>query len=357
MGAARNASDGGCVRYDGLMLNQSEHPSNPRFSGRIPRLLIAVFLLAGASLVFWPLLKQAPAGLTFYGNVDIREVDLAFRQAGRLSRMAFEEGDSVAAGAELATLDAGPFEQRRQEAEALLDEASANLQRLTRGFRPQEIAQSAESLKYAEATLAYSEQELLRQQAAVHSGATTRQTLDQARTARDQALASVQTARADLSLKREGYRIEEIDAARARQQSAKARLAEAETALEDTRLVAPSSGTIQARIKEPGSMINQSTPVYTLSLLSPAYVRAYVSELDLAKAVPGTAVTLSCDSCSRSYHGTLGFVSPRAEFTPKSVETTDLRTDLVYRVRITVQDPDAGLRHGMPVSIVMGTAP
>ena len=104
-------------------------------------------------------------------------------------------------------------------------------------------------------------------------------------------------------------------------------------------------------------MVGPSSPVYTISLTHPSYVRAYVSETELAEARPGREVTLSCDSCRNTYHGTIGFVSPRAEFTPKSVETTDLRTDLVYRLRITVNDADEALRHGMPVTIQLAKEP
>jgi HlyD family secretion protein len=104
-------------------------------------------------------------------------------------------------------------------------------------------------------------------------------------------------------------------------------------------------------------MVSPSSPVYSLSLKNPVYLRAYVSETELAKAIPGIQVKVSCDSCSKTYQGTIGFVSARAEFTPKTVETTDLRTDLVYRVRITVTDADEGLRHGMPVTITTQEKP
>jgi len=98
-------------------------------------------------------------------------------------------------------------------------------------------------------------------------------------------------------------------------------------------------------------MVNATTPVYSLSLRDPVYLRAYVSEPHLGWLVPGAAVTVHTDSSAKVYQGRIGFISPRAEFTPKSVETTDLRTDLVYRLRIVVPDADDGLRQGMPVTI------
>jgi HlyD family secretion protein len=113
---------------------------------------------------------------------------------------------------------------------------------------------------------------------------------------------------------------------------------------------------VLTRVREPGSMVSAAAPVYTLSLRDPVYVRAYVGERQLGQVVPGTAVTVRSDSSDKTYQGQVGFVSPRAEFTPKSVETTELRTDLVYRLRIVVADPDDALRQGMPVTIQVGNA-
>ena len=316
-----------------------------------PRHWLLAGLLVGLSILILRSIWTQPKGPVWYGNVDIREVNLSFRQSGRLIDTAFEEGDAVVEGAEVARLDPIPFEHRRDEAQAALAEAKAHWNHLSRGYRAQEIIQAQAGVKQAEAALLFATQEWTRQSAGVPTGATTRQSTDQARTSKEQATAQLASARADLSLKQEGYREEDIAAAKARVDQADARLSDAETALNDTRLLAPHDGIIQARIHEPGSMINAATPVYSLSLAKPVYVRAYVSEPDLAEAVPGRSVLVHCDSCPRPYRGQLGFVSPRAEFTPKSVETTDLRTDLVYRVRITIADPDGALRHGMPVTI------
>jgi HlyD family secretion protein len=98
-------------------------------------------------------------------------------------------------------------------------------------------------------------------------------------------------------------------------------------------------------------MLAQGAPVYTLSLRDPVYVRAYVAEPDLGRVVPGREVWLTTDSSTQRYRGQIGFVSPRAEFTPRTVQTLELRTDLVYRLRIVVHDADSALRQGMPVTV------
>jgi HlyD family secretion protein len=160
------------------------------------------------------------------------------------------------------------------------------------------------------------------------------------------------------SLMQEGARQEDIRAAAASLAAAEAARAQAETALEDTRLLAPADGIILARVLEPGSMVTPQNPVYTLALPNPVYIRAYAAETQLGQVAPGTPVRVTTDSSAKVYAGKVGFVSPRAEFTPKSVETTALRTDLVYRLRIVVPDGEEGLRQGMPVTIdVLQPAP
>lgn len=315
-------------------------------------MITGTFIVVTLTYLFGkPFFTPEAEPLTLYGNVDIREVEMAFRQGGRLSKMYFDEGDSVPEGALLGELDPAPFEQHRDEARAILKEAGASLDRLQNGFRPQEIAIAEASVKQTDAVLAFAQSEYARQKAVVHTGASTRQSLDQSQSSLDQAKAQSLSARQDLSLKREGFRAEDIAAAMARVENAEATLREAETALEDCRLISPSAGIILARVKEPGSMVSPASPVYAVSLTQKQYVRAYISETELAEARPGRSVTVACDSCKKTYHGTIGFVSQKAEFTPKSVETTDLRTDLVYRVRIIVGDSDESLRQGMPVTI------
>ena len=163
-----------------------------------------------------------------------------------------------------------------------------------------------------------------------------------------------------------GFRSEEIAAAEAAAGAAEAGVGASEAAvlqadaavktaeirLADTELKSPSDGIVITRALEPGSIIQAGPTVMTLSLEKPVWVRAYVHEPQLGKFPPGTRVTLRTDgNPDHVFHGTVGFVSPRAEFTPKSVETEELRTSLVYRLRIVVEDSDGSLRQGMPVTV------
>lgn len=317
------------------------------------RVIIVAAIAAGAAAGYWWSHRDhgEDGPLRLYGNVDIREVELAFRQPGRLVKTAFEEGAAVKPGDVMAELDAQPYREALAVAEAEVQRARAELDKLRRGNRPQEIAQAQESVRQAEAVFANAQSDFKRQSALAASGSASPRVADAARSARDQAEAALASARQALTLRKEGFRREDIAAAAAHLAAAEAAAAQSRTALADTRLLAPAKATVLARVREAGSMVNASAPVYALSLRDPVYIRAYVSEPDLGRVVPGTRVTVRTDSSDKVYEGEIGFVSPRAEFTPKSVETTDLRTDLVYRLRIVVANADEGLRQGMPVTI------
>lgn len=322
--------------------------------------LVIVALVAVVAGWMWTQrAKDNTDSLFLYGNIDIREVQLAFRQPGRIAEMIFDEGDSVTAGTPMATLDAVPYKNSLAAAEAGVLMAQAELAKLRRGLRPQEIAQAREALEQAQSVATDAKRNYRRQSKLLQSGSSSQQTVDTALAARDQAIAAVNAARAALSLANEGFRSEDIAAAEARLAAAQAAQAQAATALADTELVAPSSGTVISRLREPGSMVTSQNAIYNLSLDSPVYVRAYINEPNLGLIAPGDCVKVYSDSSEEAYEGQIGFISPRAEFTPKTVETTELRTDLVYRLRIVINDPDAivGLRQGMPVTIEIAISP
>lgn len=325
-------------------------------TGKAPRLLLVVAVLLIAGISWWVLHDRGDDdALRLYGNVDIRAVELAFRQPGRIASMAFDEGDTVAVGEVMAQLDPAPYEHQLAAIQAELDAADADLAKLRSGSRPQEIVQANEAVRQAQAGLREMQADFRRQDSLLASGASSQRSVDVARTARDQAVAAVASAKATLSLVNDGFRSEDISASQARAAAAEAALAQARTALADTKLTAPSDATVLSRVREPGSMVASSSTVYSLSLRDPVYVRAYVSEPQLGRIAPGTSVRVYTDSSTKTYHGQIGFISPRAEFTPKSVETTDLRTDLVYRLRVVVSDADDGLRQGMPVTVDVDT--
>ncbi|WP_119459548.1 secretion protein HlyD [Rhodospirillaceae bacterium SYSU D60014] len=323
-------------------------------------LVAAVILLVVAGAAAWQLRvaerlgfgDDGDAPLTLYGNVDIRQVELGFRVPGRIERMLYEEGDAIEAGALLAVLDGRPFRDDVRQAKSEVAAQAATLAKLEAGSRPEEIAQARATVAEREATLVNARRLLERREQLVNSGAVSTAAYDDARAATEEAEARLRVAQEALDLALSGFREEDIAVARANLDSARARLAATETALADTELFAPADGIILARVREPGAIVSAGATVYTLSLTEPVWVQAYVAEPHLGRIHPGMPAEIITDTRpERPYRGQIGFISPVAEFTPKSVQTESLRTDLVYRLRVVVENPDKGLRQGMPVTV------
>ena len=324
---------------------------------RIPIVLVLIAAIGAAAWFYWlrPSVMQEGA-LVLYGNVDIRQVDLGFRVGGRIAAMRFEEGDPVAEGDLRAVLDSKPFDDDVRLAEADVAAQQATLQKYKAGSRPAEIAQARALVGERQAALDNAMLVLRRQKTLVEKGHASQQVYDNALTEKAEAQARLEAAQEALDLVLEGFREEDTAAAQANVQMAVARLAQAHTALADTKIIAPDSGVVLSRIEERGAIVAAGAPVYTLSLANPVWVRAYVTEPNLGRVYPGMAASVVTDSAlDRAYQGHVGFISPVAEFTPKTVETADLRTDLVYRLRVIVDDPDRGLRQGMPVTVTLQT--
>lgn len=161
----------------------------------------------------------------------------------------------------------------------------------------------------------------------------------------------VRSAAEALSLQRAGARAEDIAAAEAQLRQAMALAERTRTDIADATLRAPDAGVILTRAREPGAIVQSGETVLTLTIDRPLRVRAYIDETDLSRVSPGMAVEVAADGNPKTYHGTIGFISPTAEFTPKSVETRELRTNLVYRIRVIVSDAENALRQGQPVTV------
>ncbi len=316
-------------------------------------LLAVVVVLAAGFGGWWWYQSQQDKTLTLYGNVDIRTVNMSFRVGGRLASLTVDEGDTITAGQTLGELDKAPYQNALLQAQAGVSVAQAQYDLMQAGYRDEEVAQAAAAVKQAQAAYDYAQNFYNRQQGLWKSRTVSANDLENARSSRDQALATLKSSQDKLRQYRSGNREQDIAQAKASLEQAQAQLAQAQLDLHDTTLVAPANGTLMTRAVEPGSMLNAGSTVLTLSLTRPVWVRAYINEASLGEARPGREVLLYTDGrADKPYHGKIGFVSPTAEFTPKTVETPDLRTDLVYRLRIIVNDADEALRQGMPVTVI-----
>lgn len=320
------------------------------------RIVIAGLVLIAAAGGGWLALRRDTAGpggaLTLYGDVDIREAQPAFNDTGPIATMLVQEGAVVRRGQLLATIDDTRYAAALAQAKAQMQNQKEVLARLLAGSRPEEIAQAKATMDALRATYLNDDATYRRYAVLATTNAATIQQRDDAKAAYDSHRQQYEAAKQTYILAVKGPRAEDIAAARAAWQAAVAAVALAQREYDDTRLYAPADGVVEDRILEPGDMASPSTPVFTIALPSPLWVRAYVPETDLGRIRPGLAATVTTDSYpGRTYHGWIGYIAPTAEFTPKTVETPALRTALVYQLRVYVCDARGELRLGMPATV------
>ncbi|MDX2482710.1 MAG: efflux RND transporter periplasmic adaptor subunit [Pseudodonghicola sp.] len=272
----------------------------------VARVLLAILLAAAIGGSVWVYQQrsapQPTTMLTLYGNVDIREVRPAFNASGTIMSILVDEGAAVKQGQLLATIDDTRYAAALAQAKATAVAAR--------------VAAKNDEVIYK------------RLEKLMHSGTVATEMRDDAKAVFDAAQASYDAAVASVTL--------------------------AQRELDDTRLYAPQDGVIENRILQPGDMASPSAPVFTMALPNPLWVRAYVAESKLGHVRTGQAATITTDSYpDRVYHGWVGYLSSTAEFTPKTVETSELRTALVYQLRVIVCDGHGELRLGMPATVTI----
>ena len=319
-------------------------------------LLVVIVSIAVLGARYFENVKKNGSGteVKIYGNIDMRKADLAFNEQERIAGVLVEEGDRVSKGQVLALLETHRLNAQIKEAEAQIDAQQEVVKRLEAGTRPQEIAQARAELAAAKATVHNSKLNFERIRKTSGAGATSEQALDNARAQFDVDNALLKVKEKALNLALEGPRKEDVEAAKNTLKSLQASLSLLKIRLKEMTLISPAKGIIQNRILEPGEIANPNRPVVTLALTDPKWVRAYVPEPDLGHINLGMKASVLSDSFpDQRFEGWIGFISPVAEFTPKSVETEELRTKLVYEVRIFVHDEKDRLRLGMPVTVMI----
>lgn len=299
--------------------------------------------------------------LVLYGNIDLRQVDLAFNNSERIAEVLVQEGAKVTRGQALARLDTKRLEPQVATAQAALEAQQAVVDKLHRGSRPQEIAQAYATVASARADQVNAQQQWARLAAltTLTTGrAISEQDLESAKAAMDSAQAHLIVAEKSLDLSKIGPRQEDIAQGEAQLRANHSELQLLRRQLADSELVAPCDAVVRSRLLEPGEMSSPQRPVLNLAITDPKWVRAYVSEPDLGKIHPGMRASISADSFpARPLSGWVGFIASVAEFTPKSVQTEELRSSLVYEVRVFVKDPHDEMRLGMPATVILELDP
>jgi HlyD family secretion protein len=382
--------------------------------------LIPIILIAAIG-GFWAYKKwagEADAGLIrLSGNIELTEVDIAFKTAGKLVELNANEGDAVTKGQALARLDTAEFErgleresatvdgarsalaqletgiQYQQEAiggeialrQADLRQAEARLKELQTGSRPQEIEHARAAVAEAQAQHAQASADWIRAQRLISNDDITRQQFDQFKTRYDASSAALKRAAEALKLVQEGPRVEQIEQAKAAVEKTRAALRVAEAGridiqrrrqelamrkadierasaqkgvlsaqMSDRQVESPVDGVVLSKSAETGEVLAGGAALLTIGDIDRPWVRGYIGETDLGRVKLGMAADVTTDSYpGKIYKGKITFINSEAEFTPKQIQTTEERVKLVYRVKIEVENPNRELKSNMPVDAVI----
>lgn len=316
--------------------------------------LLVALLLQGCR---WPWQPAAdPNTLVLSGTVDARQVDVSFQVGGRIARLLSDEGRKVQAGEVVAELDAADLQLAADRARAQADAAAKALAALKAGARPQELGAARAAVAQAQADKRFADQQVSRTQELVDRQFVSAEQLDRVRSTADAAGAKVDQARQNLALLRAGARKEDIERAAADLQAAEAAQRAAQRQLDYVKLASPVGGVVSVRLAEAGQVVGAGQPVFRVAELTRPWVRVYLAETDMPRVRLGQPVEVRVDGApGQRFAGRLAFISPQAEFTPKTVETRALRVDLVYRMTVDVDDPQGLLKIGMPADVTIAT--
>lgn len=317
--------------------------------------IIILLLLAFSSAAYFYTRQQSTEQantLTLYGNVDIREVQLKVNASEHIAEIYVQEGDRVTKGQLLARLHTELLEAQLSQVKAGLLAQKETVSKLKAGSRKEEVARADAEHRAAISEAKMSHDTANRLKKLLPRKQASEDEVESALAKADMAKAKAEAAAESLALIIAGPRKEDIAIAEAQLQGKQAELQLAKQHLLDASLYAPEAGIIRNRILNPGDMVTPQSPILSLALVDPVWVRAYIPETELGKIATGFKAKILTDSFpDKRYQGWVGYISPTAEFTPKNVQTPELRTRLVYSIRVYACNPENELRLGMPVTV------
>jgi len=318
--------------------------------------IAAAILIAGAALFIFGRNGRNSSQLKLSGTLEITSVELSFKVPGRLTRRLADEGEQVKNGQVVARLDDRELRDERNARLAEQQAARAALADIRAGSRREEINQGKAALQRMQADAEKLERDARRMEALFKSEVIARRDLDAARAARDASAAAVREAEEHLRLLETGPRPDAVKERQARAEAAAAMLSYAEERLSQAVLTSPLSGVVLAKHAEAGEILAAGSPVITIGKMDEIWVRGYVPENELGRIKPGQSAKVTVDTWpGRVFEGRVSFIAQQAEFTPKNVQTEKERVKLVYRVKITIPNPDMALKPGMPADAVILT--
>jgi HlyD family secretion protein len=288
------------------------------------------------------------------GTIECTQVQVAPQVGGRILSLPPQEGMMLKKGDLVAQLDPTDYALKRDEARGALAQAQAQLELMVAGSRDEDIQRARAQVAEAKAAATAAEADKGRIEQVFARKSATQKQLDDAKSQADRTAAALAGAEQNLARLLTGNRKEEIRMAQALVDQAKARLAQMEKAIADCTVCAPMDGVVTTRSRENGEMVATGTTLITLSRLDEVWLSIYVPEDRLGRIKLGQPGRVKIDGDKKFYEGTVTFISPEAEFTPKNVQTPDERAKLVYRSKITLRNAEGVFKPGMPADGFLG---
>lgn len=289
--------------------------------------------------------------LTFYGNIDTRTVNVGFRFLGKIENITKDEGEIVKKDEVLVKLDTASLEKSLEELNEKIFASKLELSKLQTGYRQEEILEAKAAMEEAIENLNKTKDTYNRQTNLFKTKSTSEENFTISQLNYKQALATLDKAKALYELRKNGYRDEDIKIQESNLKSLEIQAEKLKIDLNDSIIKAPVDGVVLTRFKEIGAITNAGESILEIAKTDEFWVRAYIDEKNLGNIKPGLKMSIQTDSRDENYEGVIGFISPVAEFTPKNIETQELRADLVYSFRVIVKNPDDKIRQGMPVTL------
>jgi HlyD family secretion protein len=334
-----------------------------RHRRRLRRCLVIVAIVAAGCTA-----KPPDSSIRVSGHVEATEVQVAADVGGRIVDLKVDEGTRLAQGDIIAVLDARDAELQIQRAKADRAAASAQLRLVEAGSRVEDIRQAQAQVDAAqgdvttiEAELKSAQLDLDRFETLLKANAGSVKQRDDAKARVDVAIERARAAkereraaREALARLQKGSRPEEIDAARARVASADAQIAILEKSVRDASVVAPVAGVVTQKLVDAGEIVARGTPLVVITDLDHAWANLFVPEPVIPRVKLGQPASVRTDAGGQALSGTVTYISPKAEFTPRNVQTAEERSKLVYRIKVTVDNRAGVLKSGMPVDADLG---
>lgn len=319
------------------------------------KLMLILIVLVAAALGAYFYLAQ-PEARKSYGFIDLRESALSFEISGRIVKHHADEGQRVQEGQLLSELDTTDLSHQLEIQRASCEVVQKELEKLEQGYRPELVENARAQVQVLTADLKLKEAAFARIDKLYRQKAVSAQERDDASYARDSAEAALKAQQALLEQYERGYEQADIEVKRQSLKQCRAQEQYLSYKIESqSRLYAPYSGLLRSRLQEVGAMVTPQSPVFYLSDVDEKKVRFYLSELEVQQLSPGMAVTVENTAGLRA-QAVVTAVSESAMFTPKNVQTEDLRPELMYELTAKLADPEGNFRLGQAVTIIMPDA-